>query len=143
MLEECYLQNKLYKQELTKSKIEKDLLMNALTTHIAKYDIDMAEELKNLVNIYNNQYYKVINMGTDEKYVDNLFSKIKVFERKLISKNKEIKELERYLVLPGDKNNKNRNPGLKKPKTSRSRTHTIEKTTIDASSRNKRIGIKN
>jgi len=142
MLEECYLQNKLYKQELTKSKIEKDLLMNALTTYISKYDIDMAEELKNLVNVYNNQYYKVINMGTDEKYIDNLFSKIKVFERKLISKNKEIKELERYLVLPGDKNNKN--PGLIKTKTSRSRPHTINKTTIDASStRNRRFEIKN
>lgn len=142
MLEECYLQNKLYKQELTKSKIEKDLLMNALTTYISKYDIDMAEELKNLVNVYNNQYYKVINMGTDEKYIDNLFSKIKVFERKLISKNKEIKELERYLVLPGDKNNKN--PGLIKTKTSRSRPHTINKTIIDASStRNRRFEIKN
>ncbi len=142
MLEECYLQNKLYKQELTKSKIEKDLLMNALTTYISKYDIDMAEELKNLVNVYNNQYYKVINMGTDEKYIDNLFSKIKVFERKLISKNKEIKDLERYLVLPGDKNNKN--PGLIKTKTSRSRPHTINKTTIDASStRNRRFEIKN
>ena len=142
MLEECYLQNKLYKQELTKSKIEKDLLMNALTTYISKYDIDMAEELKNLVNVYNNQYYKVINMGTDEKYIDNLFSKIKEFKRKLISKNKEIKELERYLVLPGDKNNKN--PGLIKTKTSRSRPHTINKTTIDASStRNRRFEIKN
>jgi len=142
MLEECYLQNKLYKQELTKSKIEKDLLMNALTTYISKYDIDMAEELKNLVNVYNNQYYKVINMGTDEKYIDNLFSKIKVFERKLISKNKEIKDLERYLVLPGDKNNKN--PGLIKTKTSRSRPHTINKTTIDASStRNRRFEIIN
>ena len=143
MLEECYLQNKLYKQELSKSKIEKDLLMNALTTYISKYDIDMAEELMNLVNVYNNQYYKVINMGTDEKYIDNLFSKIKVFERKLISKNKEIKELERYLVLPGDKNNKNKSPGLKIPKTSRSKPHTINKFTIDASPRNKRIGIKN
>jgi len=143
MLEECYLQNKIYKEELTKSKIFKDSLMNALSTYISKYDIDMAEELKNLVNVYNNQYYKVINMGTDEKYIDNLFSKIKVFERKLISKNKEIKELERYLVLPGDKNNKNKNSGLKKPKTFRSRAHTINKTTIDASSRNKEIGIKN
>ena len=143
MLEECYLQNKLYKEELTKSKIFKDSLMNALSTYISKYDIDMAEELKNLVNVYNNQYYKVINMGTDEKYIDNLFSKIKVFERKLISKNKEIKELERYLVLPGDKNNKNKNSGLKKPKTFRPRAHTINKTTIDASSRNKEIGIKN
>ena len=81
-------------------------------------------------------------MGTDEKYIDNLFSKIKVFERKLISKNKEIKDLERYLVLPGDKNNKN--PGLIKTKTSRSRPHTINKTTIDASStRNRRFEIKN
>ena len=107
MFEECKLQNKLYKEELTNLKIQKDSLMNALTTYISKYNIDMAEELKNLVSIYNNQYYKVINMGNDERYIDDLFSKIKVFERKLVSKNKEIKELERYLVLPTDKNNKN------------------------------------
>jgi hypothetical protein len=143
MLEECYLQNKLYKQELSKSKIEKDLLMNALTTYISKYDIDMAEELMNLVNVYNNQYYKVINMGTDEKYIDNLFSKIKVFERKLISKNKEIKELEQYLVLPGDKYNRNRALSLKKTKTARPRPHTVNKTSIDASAKNKKAGNKN
>ena len=36
--------------------------MNALTTYIFKCNVAMAEELKNLVIIYNNQYYKVINM---------------------------------------------------------------------------------
>ena len=40
--------------------------MNALTTYISKYDVAMDEELKNLVSIYNNQNYKIINMGTDE-----------------------------------------------------------------------------
>ena len=145
MLEECKLQNKLYREELTKSKIQKDSLMNALTTYISKYDIAMAEELKNLVNIYNNQYYKVSNMGTDERYIDDLFSKIKVYERKIVSKNKEIKELEQYLVLPGDKynRNKNKNLTLKKPKTARPRPHTVNKTSIDASARNKKTGKKN
>ena len=145
MLEECKLQNKLYREELTKSKIQKDSLMNALTTYISKYDIAMAEELKNLVNIYNNQYYKVINMGTDERYIDDLFSKIKVYERKIVSKNKEIKELEQYLVLPGDKfnRNKNKNLTLQKPKTARPRPHTFNKTSIDASARNKKAGKKN
>ena len=132
MLEECKLQNKLYREELTKSKIQKDSLMNALTTFISKYDPAMAEELKNLVSIYNNQYYKVTNMGTDEKYIDDLFSKIKVYERKIVSKNKEIKELEQYLVLPGDKNNRNRALSLKKPKTARPRPRTVNKTSIDA-----------
>ena len=117
--------------------------MNALTTYIAKYDVNMAEELKNLVCIYNNQYYKVINMGTDERYIDDLFSKIKVYERKIVSKNKEIKELEQYLVLPGDKYNRNKALSLQKPKTSRPRPHTVNKTSIDASVRNKRIGKKN
>ena len=145
MLEECKLQNKLYREELTKSKIQKDSLMNALTTYISKYDAAMADELKNLVSIYNNQYYKVINMGTDERYIDDLFSKIKVYERKIVSKNKEIKELEQYLVLPGDKfnRNKNKNLTLKKPKTARPRPHTVNKTSIDASVRNKKIGKKN
>ena len=142
MLEECILQNKLYREELTKRKIQKDSLMNALTTYISKYDVAMAEELKNLVSIYNNQYYKVINMGTDERYIDDLFSKIKVFERKIVSKNKEIKELEQYLVLPGDKYNRNRALTLKKPKTARPRPHTVNKTSIDASAR-KKIGKKN
>ena len=110
MLEECKLQNKLYREELTKSKIQKDSLMNALTTYISKYDMAMAEELKNLVSIYNNQYYK---------------------------------ELEQYLVLPGDKNNRNKNLGLQKPKTARPRPRTVNKTSIDASGRNKKTGKKN
>ena len=139
MFEECKLQNKLYKEELTNLKIQKDSLMNALTTYISKYNIDMAEELKNLVSIYNNQYYKVINMGNDERYIDDLFSKIKVFEIKLLSKNNEIKELEIYLVLPTDKNNKN----FQKVKIVRSSPQKVNKTIIDASSRNRRIGKMN
>ena len=143
MLEECNLQNKLYREELSNSKIQKDSLMNALTTYISKYDVVMAEELKNLVSVYNNQYYKVTNMGTDERYIDDLFSKIKVFERKIISKSKEIKELEQYLVLPGDKNNKNnKNKKLPKPQSARPRPHTVNKTSMDAA-RNRKIGKKN
>ena len=141
MLDECKLQNKLYKEELTKSRIQKDTLMNALTTYISKYDKDMADELKNLVGIYNNQYYKVINMGNDEKYIDDLFSKIKVLERKIFSKNKEIKDLEQYLVLPGEKNRNRLN--LQKPKNLRPRPQTVNKTSIDASVRNKRATKKN
>ena len=53
----------------------------------------------------------------------------------------ENKELEQYLVLPGDKYN--RNKSLNKPKTARPRPHTVNKTSIDASARNKRIGNKN
>ena len=141
MLDECKLQNKLYKEELTKSRIQKDTLMNALTTYISKYDKDMADELKNLVGIYNNQYYKVINMGNDEKYIDDLFSKIKVLERKIFSKNKEIKDLEQYLVLPGEKNRNRLN--LQKPKNLRPRPQTVNKTSIDASVRSKRATKKN
>ena len=142
MLDECKLQNKLYKEELTKSKIQKDALMNALVTYISKYDISMAQELKNLVGMYDNQYYKVTNMGTDEKYVDNLFSKIKVLERKIFSKNKEIKDLEQYLVLPGERFNRNR-LNLQKPKNMRPRPQTVNKTSIDASARNRKIAKQN
>ena len=138
MLDECKLQNKLYKEELTKSKIQKDALMNALTKYIEKFDVTMAEELKNLVGIYNTQYYKVTNMGMDEKYVDDLFSKIKVLERKVFSKNKEIKDLEQYLVLPGERFNRNR-LNLQKPKNMRPRPQTMNKTSIDASARNRKI----
>lgn len=82
-------------------------------------------------------------MGTDERYIDDLFSKIKVFERKIISKSKEIKELEQYLVLPGDKNNKNnKNKKLPKPQSARPRPHTVNKTSMDAA-RNRKIGKKN
>ena len=112
--------------------------MNALVTYISKYDISMAQELKNLVGMYDNQYYKVTNMGTDEKYVDNLFSKIKVLERKIFSKNKEIKDLEQYLVLPGERFNRNR-LNLQKPKNMRPRPQTVNKTSIDASARNRKI----
>ena len=150
MLEECKLQNKLYREELTQKIIQKDSLMNALTTYISKYDKGMADELKNLVSIYNNQYYKVINMGYDEKYIDNLFSKIKVFERKIVSKNKEIKELEQYLLLPGDKNkNKNKGGNKQRPKTTRPNrvlrgNRNNNKVSIDAAAKSvkKAVGIK-
>ena len=55
MLDECKFQNKLLKEELTKTKVQKDTLMNALITYISKYDLTIAEELKNLVGIYNNR----------------------------------------------------------------------------------------
>ena len=138
MLDECKFQNKLLKEELTKTKVQKDTLMNALITYISKYDLTIAEELKNLVGIYNNQYYKVINMGTDEKYVDDLFSKIKVLERKIFSKNKQIKVLEQYLVLPGEKFNKMK-MNLKKQNNTKSRPFSANKIFINAKEKNKKI----
>ena len=138
MLDECKFQNKLLKEELTKTKVQKDTLMNALITYISKYDLTIAEELKNLVGIYNNQYYKVINMGTDEKYVDDLFSKIKVLERKIFSKNKQIKDLEQYLVLPGEKFNKMK-MNLKKQNNTKSRPFSANKIFINAKEKNKKI----
>ena len=137
MLDECKFQNKLLKEELTKTKVQKDTLMNALITYISKYDLTIAEELKNLVGIYNNQYYKVINMGTDEKYVDDLFSKIKVLERKIFSKNKQIKDLEQYLVLPGEKFNKMK-MNLKKQNNTKSRPFSANKIFINAKEKNKK-----
>ena len=138
MLDECKFQNKLLKEELTKTKVQKDTLMNALITYISKYDLTIAEELKNLVGIYNNQYYKVINMGTDEKYVDDLFSKIKVLERKIFSKNKQIKDLEQYLVLPGEKFNKMK-MNLKKQNNTKRRPFSANKIFINAKEKNKKI----
>ena len=138
MLDECKFQNKLLKEELTKTKVQKDTLMNALITYISKYDLTIAEELKNLVGIYNKQYYKVINMGTDEKYVDDLFSKIKVLERKIFSKNKQIKDLEQYLVLPGEKFNKMK-MNLKKQNNTKSRPFSANKIFINAKEKNKKI----
>ena len=100
MLIECKYINKQLKEELTKKIIEKDSLYNALYNYTSKYDIDMANELKNLINMYNNQYVKMTNQGEDEQYIENLFQQIKVMERKIASKNREIKELERFLVIP-------------------------------------------
>ena len=100
MLIECKYINKQLKEELTKKIIEKDSLYNALYNYTSKYDVDMANELKNLINMYNNQYVKMSNQGEDEQYIENLFQQIKVMERKIASKNREIKELERFLVIP-------------------------------------------
>ena len=100
MLIECKYINKQLKEELTKKIIEKDSLYNALYNYTSKYDVDMANELKNLINMYNNQYVKMSNQGEDKQYIENLFQQIKVMERKIASKNREIKELERFLVIP-------------------------------------------
>jgi hypothetical protein len=110
MLEECKEWNKELKEELIQKTIQKDSLFNALFMYISKYDKEMAVEMENLVKMYNNQYFKMINLGKDEKYVDDLFNQIKVYERKLNSKSKEIKELERYLIIPTKKNNFKKNP---------------------------------
>ena len=108
MLIECKYLNKNLKEELTKKIIEKDSLFNALYNYTSKFNVDMADELKNLIQIYNNQYVKVVDKGDDEQYIENLFQQIKVLERKLASKNKEIKELERFLFVP-DKEKKGKN----------------------------------
>ena len=100
MLIECKYLNKNLKEELTKKIIEKDSLFNALYNYTSKFNVDMADELKNLIQIYNNQYVKVVDKGDDEQYIENLFQQIKVLERKIASKNKEIKELERFLFVP-------------------------------------------
>ena len=119
MLIECKYLNKELREELTQKIIEKDSLYNAIYNYTSKYDIDMANELKNLINMYNNQYVKMKNQGEDEQYIENLFQQIKVMERKIASKNREIKELERFLVLPDKEKkgkNKKRNSSLNLPK---------------------------
>ena len=99
LLKECTLQNQMYKNELSTQKILKDNLMNALIFYISKYDSVLCEELKYLVNIYNNQYFKASSKCADEKYIESLFAQIKDYERKIIAKNKEIKDLEKRVVI--------------------------------------------
>lgn len=100
MLNDCIDQNKKLREELIAKQIQKDSLFRAVYTYIKKYNDEMANEFKNIYQCYNNQYYMINRKGIDEKYIEELFSQIHVLERKIHSKNKEIKELERYLVVP-------------------------------------------
>jgi hypothetical protein len=100
LLEECKTLNKNLKDNLTEKKIQKDALFNALYNYMKKYDENMAIEMKSIINCYNKQLYMMNNKGVDEKYIDSLFSQIKIKEKLLTSKNKEIKELERFLFVP-------------------------------------------
>ena len=100
MLNDCIEQNKKLREELIAKQIQKDSLFRAVYTYIKKYNDEMANEFKNIYQCYNNQYYMINRKGIDEKYIEELFSQIHVLERKIHSKNKEIKELERYLVVP-------------------------------------------
>ena len=114
LLEECKTLNKNLKDNLTEKKIQKDALFNALYNYMKKYDENMAIEMKSIINCYNKQLYMMNNKGVDEKYIDSLFSQIKIKEKLLTSKNKEIKELERFLIAPLKKKGKNKKDGKKK-----------------------------
>jgi hypothetical protein len=108
LLEECKTLNKNLKDNLTEKRIQKDALFNALYNYMKKYDENMAIEMKSIIYCYNKQLYMMNNKGVDEKYIDSLFSQIKIKEKLLTSKNKEIKELERFLIAPLKKKGKNK-----------------------------------
>jgi hypothetical protein len=74
-----------------------------------KYNCEMANEFKNIYQCYNNQYYMINHKGLDEKYIEDLFSQIHVLEGKVSARNKEIKELEKQILVPDKKKRKKNN----------------------------------
>ena len=111
MLHDCVEENKRLREELTAKKIQKDSLFRAVFTYIKRFNEEMANEFKNIYQSYNNQYFMINRKGVDEKYIEDLFSQINVLERKIHSKNNEIKELERYLLVP-DKVGQKKKPNI-------------------------------
>ena len=99
IIESKYL-NKQLREKLTEKIIEKDSLLNAVYNYITKYDVEMGNEIKNLIEKYNSQYCKVFEKSEEQKYIESLFNKIKVLEKKIASKDNEIKELQRFLIVP-------------------------------------------
>ena len=99
IIESKYI-NKQLREKLTEKIIEKDSLLNAVYFVISKYDVDMGNEIKSLIEKYNSQYCKVFEKSEEQKYIESLFNKIKVLEKKIASKNNEIKELQRFLIFP-------------------------------------------
>ena len=99
IIESKYL-NKQLREKLTEKIIEKDSLLNAVYNYITKYDVEMGNEIKNLIEKYNSQYCKVFEKSEEQKYIESLFNKIKVLETKIASKDNEIKELQRFLIVP-------------------------------------------
>ena len=111
MLHDCVEENKRLREELTAKKIQKDSLFRAVFTYIKRFNEEMANEFKNIYQSYNNQYFMINRKGVDEKYIEDLFSQINVLERKIHSKNNEIKELERYLLV-ADKVGQKKKPNI-------------------------------
>ena len=111
MLHDCVEENKRLREELAAKKIQKDSLFRAVFTYIKRFNEEMANEFKNIYQSYNNQYFMINRKGVDEKYIEDLFSQINVLERKIHSKNNEIKELERYLLVP-DKVGQKKKPNI-------------------------------
>ena len=99
IIESKYI-NKQLREKLTEKIIEKDSLLNAVYNYISKYDVEMGNEIKNLIEKYNSQYCKVFEKSEEQKYIESLFNKIKVLEKKIASKDNEIKELQRFLIFP-------------------------------------------
>ena len=99
IIESKYI-NKQLREKLTEKIIEKDSLLNAVYNYISKYDVEMGNEIKNLIEKYNCQYCKVCEKSDEQKYIESLFNKIKILEKKIASKNNEIKELQRFLIFP-------------------------------------------
>lgn len=109
MLNECKEMNKVLRDELTAKKVQKDALFRAVYSLIMKYNCEMANEFKNIYQCYNNQYYMINHKGLDEKYIEDLFSQIHVLEGKVSARNKEIKELEKQILVPDKKKRKKNN----------------------------------
>lgn len=103
MLNECREMNKVLRDELTSKRVQKDALFRAVYGLIMKYNCEMANEFKNIYQCYNNQFYMINHKGLDEKYIEDLFSQIHVLEGKVSARNKEIKELEKQILVPDKK----------------------------------------
>lgn len=98
MLNDCKAMNKQLRDELTTKQIQKDSLFRAVYNSFKRFNEDMADEFKVIYQNYNNQLFMISNKGDDEKKIDELFSQINLLERKIASKNKEIKELQRFMI---------------------------------------------
>ena len=109
MLNECKDMNKVLRDELTSKRVQKDALFRAVYGLIMKYNCEMANEFKHIYQCYNNQYYMINHKGLDEKYIEDLFSQIHVLEGKVSARNKEIKELEKQILVPDKKKKMKKN----------------------------------
>lgn len=127
-LNEEILQNqileKILKEQLTNSKLDKDNLYRALIGYTKQYDVNLANEFDVILRSYNNQNFMATHKPTDEKFIEDLLGNITLIEKEIRQKDSDIVRLNN-LLLP-----KNRSTSAYSTKTLKTMPSLIKKPTI-------------
>jgi hypothetical protein len=88
---------------LAEETVQKDNLYRAVINYTKRYDEKMANELAELYQSFNNQYFLATYRPPEEDEIEKLMGRISLYENEITRKTKEIKELNKFVIIPDKK----------------------------------------